>query len=134
VALKIHLPNLTHKSDVGGVALDLDGPDRVRSEARSMLTRVAPARPEAQLDGFLAQQMAQFPGAIELIIGIVEDKVFGPVVMFGHGGTAVEQIRDTALALPPLNQALAHAMMALARVAALARVSRSACGGQRWRC
>jgi acetyltransferase len=116
VALKIRLANLTHKSDVGGAALDLDGPDRVRSEARSMLTRVARARPEARLDGFLVQQMAQFPGAIELIIGIVEDPVFGPVVMFGHGGTGVEQIRDTALALPPLNQALAHAMMARTRV------------------
>jgi acetyltransferase len=116
VALKIRLPILTHKSDVGGVVLDLDGPDRVRSEARSMLIRVARARPEARLDGFLVQQMAQFPGAIELIIGIVEDPVFGPVVMFGHGGTAVEQIRDTALALPPLNQALAHAMMARTRV------------------
>jgi len=116
VALKIRLPNLTHRSDVGGVALDLDGPDRVKSEARSMLTRVARACSEARLDGFLVQQMAQFPGAIELIIGIVEDPVFGPVVMFGHGGTAVEQIRDTALALPPLNQALAHAMMARTRV------------------
>jgi acetyltransferase len=81
-----------------------------------MLTRVARARPEAQLDGFLVQQMARLPGVIELIIGIVEDPVFGPVVMFGHGGTAVEQIRDTALALPPLNQALAHAMMARTRV------------------
>jgi acetyltransferase len=116
VALKIRSRDLTHKSDVGGVALDLDSPDRVRSEAREMLTRVARARPEARLDGFLVQQMARLPGAIELIIGIVEDPVFGPVVMFGHGGTAVEQIRDTALALPPLNEALAHALMARTRV------------------
>jgi len=121
VALKIRSRDLTHKSDVGGVALDLDSPDRVRSEAREMLTRVARARPEARLDGFLVQQMARLPGAIELIIGVVEDPVFGPVVMFGHGGTAVEQIRDKALALPPLNEALAHALMARTRVWRLLR-------------
>ncbi|MBV8120733.1 MAG: GNAT family N-acetyltransferase, partial [Alphaproteobacteria bacterium] len=62
------------------------------------------------------QQMARLPSAIELIIGIVDDPVFGPVVVFGHGGTAVEQIRDTALALPPLNEALARALMARTRV------------------
>jgi acetyltransferase len=116
VALKIRSHDLTHKSDVGGVALDLDSPNRVRSEARAMRARVARARPEARLDGFLVQQMARLPNAIELIIGVVEDPVFGPVVMFGHGGTAVEQIRDTALALPPLNEALAHALMARTRV------------------
>ena len=55
-----------------------------------MLTRVARARPEAQLDGFLVQQMVRLPGAIELIIGVVDDPVFGPVLMFGHGGTAAE--------------------------------------------
>jgi len=116
VALKICSRDLTYKSDVGGVALDLDNPDRVRSEARAMLTRVTRARPEAQLDGFLVQQMVRLPGAIELIIGVVDDPVFGPVVMFGHGGTAVEQIQDTTLALPPLNEALAHALMARTRV------------------
>jgi acetyltransferase len=116
VALKIRSRDLTHKSDVGGVALDLDSPDRVVSEARAMLTRVARARPEARLEGFLVQEMVRLPGAIELILGVVDDPVFGPVVMFGHGGTAVEQIRDTALALPPLNEALAHALMARTRV------------------
>jgi acetyltransferase len=116
VALKIRSRDPTRKSDVRGVALDLDGPDRERSDAREMLSRVARARPEARLDGFLVQQMARLPGAIELIIGVVEDPVFGPVVIFGHGGAAVEQVRDTALALPPLNEALAHAMMARTRV------------------
>ena len=62
------------------------------------------------------RQAARLPGAIELIIGIVDDPVFGPVVMFGHGGMAVEQIQDTALALPPLNERLAHALMARTRV------------------
>ena len=61
-------------------------------------------------------QTARLPDAIELIVGICDDPVFGPVVMFGHGGTAVEQIADTTLALPPLNQALAHALMARTRV------------------
>ena len=116
VALKIRSPDLSHKSDVGGVVLNLGTPERVRAEAEAMLMRVKAARPEARIDGFLVQQMVKRPGAIELIIGLIVDAVFGPVVMFGEGGTAVELLRDTTLELPPLNAALARAQMARTRV------------------
>jgi acetyltransferase len=116
VALKILSPDITHKSDVGGVALNLSDADRVRREAAAMLERVKAARPEARLDGFLVQPMVRRPGAVELLVGLVEDPVFGPLVMFGQGGTAVEIVHDTSLELPPLNGLLAHRLMARTRV------------------
>jgi len=115
VALKLRSPDLTHKSDVGGVALNLAGPERVRREAAAMLERIAASNPQARVDGFLVQEMAR-PGALELIVGVSVDEVFGPVVLFGHGGTAVEYIADTALELPPLDLELARAQMARTRV------------------
>ena len=108
VALKIRSPDITHKSDVGGVALNLGDADRVRREASAMLERVKAARPDARLDGFLLQPMVSRPGAVELLVGLVEDPVFGPVVAFGQGGTAVEIVHDTSLELPPLNALLAR--------------------------
>jgi acetyltransferase len=116
VALKIRSPDLTHKSDVGGVALNLGNPARVKAEAAAMRKRIRAARPAARLDGFLIQRMVQRPSAIELILGISDDPVFGPVIMFGQGGTAVEQLRDTTLEFPPLNEALARAQMSRTRV------------------
>lgn len=81
-----------------------------------MLARAKAARPGARIDGFIVQEMIERPGALELIAGVVEDALFGPVVMFGHGGTAVEVLNDTTLELPPLNLALARAQMARTRV------------------
>jgi acetyltransferase len=116
VALKIRSPDITHKSDLGGVALNLGNPGRVAAEAQAMLARIKVAQPAARLDGFLVQEMAQRPTAIELIIGLVDDSIFGPVVMFGQGGIAVELVNDTSLELPPLNDVLARAQMARTRV------------------
>ena len=116
VALKIRSPDITHKSDVGGVALNLGDPARVRREAEAMQARIAAAMPRARLEGFLVQQMVRRPGAAELILGTVEDAVFGPVIMFGQGGTLVELMNDTTLELPPLNASLARAQMARTRV------------------
>jgi acetyltransferase len=116
VALKIRSADLTHKSDIGGVALNLGNSARVRAEAEAMLARVRAARPAARLDGFLVQQMVERPGALELILGVVDDAIFGPVVMVGAGGTAVELLRDTTLELPPLNAALARAALARTRI------------------
>jgi acetyltransferase len=116
VALKIRSPDIPHKSDIGGVALNLGNARRVHSEAEAMLKRIKAARPEARLEGFLLQEMVHRPGAIELIVGLFEDVVFGPVVMFGQGGIAVELLHDTTLELPPLNLALARAQMARTRV------------------
>jgi len=116
IALKIRSADITHKSDVGGVALNLGNTDRVRREAEGMLRRVKAAHPEARLDGFLVQPMVRRPGAVELLVGLVEDAVFGPLVAFGQGGTAVEIMRDTSLELPPLNALLARRLMARTRV------------------
>ena len=116
IALKIRSPHITHKSDVGGVVLDLSNADRVQREATAMLERVKAMHPEAHLDGFLVQPMVHRARAMELLVGLVEDATFGPLVAFGHGGTAVEVWRDTSLELPPLNELLARRLMARTRV------------------
>jgi acetyltransferase len=119
VALKILSPDLTHKSDVGGVALALDGPEAVREAAEAMLARVRRLRPEARIEGYTVQAMASPAHARELIVGATVDRVFGPVILFGHGGTAVEVLADRAVALPPLNEPLARSLIQRTRVARL---------------
>jgi acetyltransferase len=116
VALKIRSPDITHKSDVGGVALALPDTASVRAATSAMMERVRQARPEARIDGVLVQQMIRRADAIELLAGITEDPVFGPVIAFGQGGTAVEIVQDSALGLPPLNPLLAREQMARTRV------------------
>jgi acetyltransferase len=116
VALKIRSPEITHKSDVRGVSLGLADAEQVRREASAMLERVSAARPEARLDGFLLQAMISRPGAVELLVGLIDDPVFGPLIAFGQGGTAVEIIRDSSLEFPPLNVLLARRLMARTRV------------------
>lgn len=116
VALKILSPDITHKSDVGGVMLDLNGTEAVREAARQMLERVRGIQPDARIDGFTVQPMIRRPAAHELILGLTTDPLFGPVILFGQGGVAVERIDDKALALPPLNLALARELMGRTRV------------------
>ncbi|GAB3470646.1 bifunctional acetate--CoA ligase family protein/GNAT family N-acetyltransferase [Massilia terrae] len=116
VVLKILSPELSHKSDVGGVALGLESAEAVRSSADAMLARVAQLRPDARLQGFSVQAMVRQPGAVELIVGVASDPVFGPVILFGQGGTAVEVNPDKALALPPLNMVLARDLVRRTRV------------------
>jgi acetyltransferase len=116
IALKILSSDLTHKSDIGGVALDLTGPATVRASAAAMWERVTTAQPEARLLGFTVQPMVRRPGAYELIVGVVDDPQFGPVILFGHGGTAVEVVNDKALGLPPLNMHLARELMSHTRI------------------
>ncbi|HYD29872.1 MAG TPA: bifunctional acetate--CoA ligase family protein/GNAT family N-acetyltransferase [Azospirillaceae bacterium] len=125
VALKIQSPDITHKSDVGGVALHLEDPEQVRTEAKAMLRRVQAMAPDARIDGFTVQEMAIRPDAYELIIGMTEDPIFGPVLLFGEGGTSVEVVNDKALALPPLNMMLAHDMMRRTRICKLLKGYRS---------
>ncbi|MBX3499083.1 MAG: bifunctional acetate--CoA ligase family protein/GNAT family N-acetyltransferase [Alphaproteobacteria bacterium] len=119
VALKIHAAAIVHKSDVGGVALNLNGRDAVCAAAQAMLDRVDRAVPGTPVEGFLVQEMVSRPHAIELIAGIAVDPTFGPVVLFGGGGTAVEVLRDRSLELPPLNDVLARRLIARTRVAKL---------------
>ena len=116
VALKIRSPDITRKTKVGGVALDLGHADRVRREAAAMLGRVKAARPEARLDGFLVQRMVRRPGAVELLAGLIDDPLFGPLVAFGRGGAGSHILPDISLELPPLNELLAYRLMARTRV------------------
>jgi acetyltransferase len=119
VALKILSSQITHKSDVGGVALDLEDAADLHAAAGMMRRRVARLRPDATLEGFTVQPMVHRPQALELIVGASIDALFGPVILFGHGGTAVEVVADRAVALPPLNLPLAEALIARTRVARL---------------
>jgi acetyltransferase len=119
VALKILSADISHKSDVGGVALNIDNAAELRDVAQSMLARVRHIRPEARIAGFTVQAMVRRPHAQELIVGASIDDVFGPVILFGQGGTSVEVVADRAVALPPLNTALARALVQRTRVAKL---------------
>lgn len=119
VAVKVLSPQITHKSDVGGVRLDLADAGAVEAAAREIAERVRALRPDAQLTGFTVQTMARRPHAQELIVGASIDPVFGPVILFGQGGTAVEVMADRAIALPPLNRSLARELISRTRVAKL---------------
>ncbi len=119
VALKILSDDISHKSDVGGVALHLNDSDAVRSAAAEMLKNIERRFPAATLQGFTVQKMVSRPGAHEVIVGVAPDPVFGPVIMFGHGGTAVEVIGDRSIALPPLNMKLAIDLIDRTRISKL---------------
>ncbi len=119
VALKILSDDISHKSDVGGVVLDLGNADAVHAAAVAMLERIKAVKPEAHIDGFTISPMIKRPRAHELIAGITVDATFGPLVLFGAGGTAVEVVADTSLALPPLDIKLARDLIAGTRIAKL---------------
>ncbi|MCF8204316.1 MAG: bifunctional acetate--CoA ligase family protein/GNAT family N-acetyltransferase [Methylotenera sp.] len=116
VVLKILSPDLLHKSDVGGVRLGLKNPEAVREAAQEMLESLARSHPRARLQGFSVQAQVTRPLAQELIVGAHVDPIFGPVLLFGHGGVAVEVLADRAVALPPLNRALARDLIERTRV------------------
>jgi acetyltransferase len=119
VAVKILSPDVLQKTDVGGVTLDLDSGAAVLAAAERMRRRLAELQPGARLDGFIVQAMARNPEAHELIAGVATNPVFGPVILFGQGGLAVEASGDHAVALPPLNTVLAQELVARTRVARL---------------
>jgi acyl-CoA synthetase (NDP forming) len=109
VAMKIASEAISHKSDVGGVALNLDSPAAVRVAYDNMLARVKTARPEAPIEGVTLQHM--LPPGQEVIVGVVRDPQFGPLVMFGSGGVEVEGLKDVAFALAPLTRREAEEML-----------------------
>jgi acetyltransferase len=119
VVLKIMSRDIVHKSDVGGVVLNLTSADAVRTATGEILARARALRPEARISGVMVQPMVLRPKARELILGLADDPTFGTVVVFGRGGTAVEIINDKALALPPLDLQLARALIARTRVSRL---------------
>jgi acyl-CoA synthetase (NDP forming) len=100
VALIVASPDLPHKSDLGGVLLNIQSPAQARLGFRTLTERLHAARPQARLDGVLVQRMLQ--GGQEVIIGARRDPQFGPLLMFGSGGVEVEGLKDVAFALAPL--------------------------------
>ncbi|MDO4905717.1 MAG: bifunctional acetate--CoA ligase family protein/GNAT family N-acetyltransferase [Lautropia sp.] len=119
VVMKLQSRDVVHKSDVGGVWLDIRNEDELRNAARSMRSRLAALDPAPRLDGFLLQPMIPRLHSREVLIGASHDPTFGPIVHFGAGGVTVEMIDDTALALPPLSHALARELIARTRISRL---------------
>lgn len=109
VVLKIVSPDLPHKTEVGGVALDLRDADRVSAAHHAMLAKVRAAAPQARIDGVLVAPMLR--GGVELILGAKQDPVFGPVVMVGLGGIFAEIMQDVAVRPAPVDEAEAHDML-----------------------
>ena len=123
VVLKVHSETITHKSDVGGVKLNLSGEEAVRAAFREIKASVAAKASARDFLGVTVQPMVSL-GGTELILGSSVDAQFGPVILFGSGGRLVEIYRDRALALPPLNTTLVQRLMEQTRVYAALKGTR----------
>ncbi|MGZ8310144.1 MAG: bifunctional acetate--CoA ligase family protein/GNAT family N-acetyltransferase [Rhodoplanes sp.] len=121
VVVKVLSPDIVHKSDVDGVRLNLTSEKAVETETENILRLARAARPTARLTGVTVHPMVVRPKAHELIIGLADDPTFGPVIVFGSGGTGVEVVDDKALALPPLDLKLASDLIDRTRVSRLLR-------------
>jgi acetyltransferase len=117
VALKIESPDITHKTEIGGVVLKLDDEAAVRAAYLGLLERARASRPQARLDGVLVQRMSA--GHVELVVGARRDRVFGMVVMVGLGGVLVEVLKDVAFRHAPFDTEEALAMLAELRMGAV---------------
>jgi acetyltransferase len=124
VVAKIQSQDIVHKSEVGGVRLNLTNEQAVRDAVDDILARARKLKPDARISGVTLHPMVLRPKARELIAGVADDPTFGPVVVFGRGGTAVEVINDKALALPPLDLKLAHDLIARTRVSRILKAYR----------
>ncbi len=111
VVMKIYSPDITHKSDVGGVALNIKSEEMVRAAFKNMMKTVSQKMPTAKIDGVTIQKMVDTKAAIELIVGIKKDPIFGTVMLVGMGGTTAELFKDNRLEFPPLNEKLARQML-----------------------
>ncbi|TCJ16600.1 bifunctional acyl-CoA synthetase/GNAT family N-acetyltransferase [Parasulfuritortus cantonensis] len=119
VVMKINSPDISHKSDVGGVRLGLSSGQAVRAAYSGMMTEIRKLQPEAFLDGVVIEPMVSRSNAREVLVGTISDPVLGPVIAFGSGGVDVEAYQDRAVALPPLNSFLARDLIGRTRVAKL---------------
>ncbi|MFD2113498.1 GNAT family N-acetyltransferase [Thiorhodococcus fuscus] len=119
VVMKINSPDIEHKSDVDGVKLNIDDAQSVRRTFTEILERAKRLRPEARMDGITVEHMVSSRAARELMTGVFRDKIFGPVISFGSGGTKVEVLQDLALGLPPLNAFIIQTMIDHTRIARL---------------
>jgi len=111
VAMKIDSPDVTHKSDIGGVRLNIANAQAARDAYRELTAGLERVQPAARLAGVVVEPMVARPNGRELLVGVVRDSVFGPAITFGTGGTAVEVHADRAVALPPLNAVLADELV-----------------------
>jgi acyl-CoA synthetase (NDP forming) len=109
LALKVVSPQILHKTDVGGVALNIDSEDVLRDAYQKLITKVARNKPEAQILGVLVEKM--MPPATEVIVGGIRDSQFGPAVMFGMGGIFAEVYEDVAFRVAPLDKMDALSLM-----------------------
>jgi acetyltransferase len=117
LVMKVSAAGIVHKSEVGGVVLNVRSEAEVREQYPRILRAVADAQPQIAIDGITLQPMRQGRHARELYVGVFRDPLFGPVMAFGAGGTRVELLRDTTLEFPPLNGFLAGRMIERTRVA-----------------
>lgn len=117
VAMKVNSHDITHKSDAGGVMLNLGNAHEVRAAYQHIHDNIKRNRPNAKMDGISIEPMIVKPSGRELMIGVTSDPVFGPVITFGAGGTAVEIMGDRAVALPPLNNFLVKDLIKNTRIA-----------------
>lgn len=111
VVLKIQSPDITHKSDAGGVALNLANEDEVKKAFEKMIKNISSLYSSAKIEGVTVQKMVKTKDAVELILGVRKDPVFGTVMMVGMGGITAELLGDKALGFPPLNERLARRMI-----------------------
>jgi acetyltransferase len=119
IVMKVLSPDITHKSDSGGVRLNIVSANEVRNVYNQLVDQVSAKVPDARITGVTVEQMYRSHTGRELMIGIVRDPVFGPVISFGSGGTTVEIVADSAVALPPLNHRLARDLVARTKVSKL---------------
>jgi acetyltransferase len=119
VALKIMSTDISHKSDAGGVHLNINSAAEVRGAYNELIRQVQARAPEARLEGVTVEKMYRSANGRELMIGIANDPVFGPVISFGSGGIGVEVMGDSAISLPPLNHQLAQDLVQRTRVSRL---------------
>ncbi|MFN9547281.1 MAG: bifunctional acetate--CoA ligase family protein/GNAT family N-acetyltransferase [Cyanobacteriota bacterium] len=116
VVVKLHSTTITHKSDVGGVVINLQDATSVRGAYDAMALAIHQSHGEGAFAGVTVQEMVPRGEGLELIVGSSVDSQFGPVILFGSGGTLVEVHRDSAVALPPLNTTLARRLMEQTRI------------------
>jgi acetyltransferase len=128
VVLKVLSPDIVHKSDVGGVRINVQSAAAARAAAEDILESVARLRPDARLSGVVVQPMVRTRHQREVYLGMATDPMFGAVIAFGAGGVAVEQIDDVAIGLPPLNALLARSLVQRTRIARLLRAYRNVPG------
>ena len=125
VAMKINSPDITHKSDSGGIRLNLGNAQAVRSAYHEIIQSVQKKNPNVRIDGIVVEPMVIKPNGRELMVGVTSDPVFGPIITFGAGGVLVEVMGDRAVALPPLNSFLAKNMIQQTRIAKLLETFRN---------